>query len=163
MRIGVDFDRVLFDTDSFNHYLKESVEGLREIESSPYNDHGVYSPEIHAELCVIEVGKIYEAIRNLERFVYSDADILDEIDHEIVLITRGQKNFQEKKIEASGVKEKVDQVVIVEEGSKDLANIDFLIDDRKKEIEEAEIPGFEFDRTQHSLQEAFKEAEKHGA
>jgi hypothetical protein len=37
VRIGLDFDRVLFDTDSFNKYLKENVEGLKHVEASPYN------------------------------------------------------------------------------------------------------------------------------
>lgn len=163
MRIGIDFDRVLFKTDEFKEYLNNQVEGLEHVEASPYNEHGVYSPEIHAELLDIDEGEIYNAIKDLERFTYEDISELEGVEHEIILVTRGLSKFQEAKIEASGVKNLVDDIIIIEKGSKEVANIDFLIDDQKKEIEESKLPGFVIDREKHSLKEALEEAERHAA
>jgi len=161
MRIGVDFDRVLFKTDKFNEYLKDDVEGLEHVDASPYNEHGVYDPEIHAELCGIEVEKIYSVMQNLERFLYSDVDELENSEHEIILVSRGSREFQMHKIEGSEADQFVDKIFIVEKGPKNVGEIDFLIDDRKKELEDAEVPGFELDREIHSLKDGLKEAEKH--
>jgi hypothetical protein len=154
---------VIFDTDRFNDHLKEEVEGLEHVESSPYNEHGVYSPKMHTEMCGIDVQRIYNAMEDLKEFVYEDASDIDSTDHELVLVTRGQKDYQKKKIEGAGIEEKFDKIVIIEKGSKDVADIDFLIDDQKGEIEKAELPGFEFDREHHSLSDALKEAERHEA
>ncbi|QGA81018.1 hypothetical protein [Candidatus Nanohalobium constans] len=163
MKIGVDFDRVLFKTDDFNKHLKQEVEGLEHVDSSPTNDHGVYSPEIHAELCGIDVEEIYKVMENLEKFLYDDLDVLQSSEHEILIVSRGETEFQKRKIEGSGADEYADRVVVVEKGSKEVEDIDFLIDDRKKELEDADLPGFEFDREIHSLRDALEEAEKHEA
>lgn len=163
MKIGIDFDRVLFDTERFNNYLKKEVEGLEHVEASPYNENENYSPEIHAELCGIEVEKIYEKIEDLERFLLIDTEELKNTEHKIVVVTRGEIKFQKAKIKASGVPEKVDNIFIVEKGSKDVGGIDFLIDDQKREIEEAGLPGFEFEHKKNSLKEALEEAERHAA
>jgi hypothetical protein len=163
MKIGIDFDRVLFDTDSFNEYLKDAVDGLEHVDTAPYNEHGVYSPEMHAELCGIDVEKIFKAMEDLDRFLYSDISQLGDTDHEVVIVTRGEKKFQERKIEATEAQKFVDNVVIVEKGSKDVAEIEFLVDDQKGEIEKADMPGFEFGREKHSLKDALKEAEDHAA
>lgn len=136
---------------------------MEHVDSAPYNEHGVYSPEMHAEMCDIDVEDIYSAMTDLERFVYEDIGELDDTDHELILVTRGQKEFQEKKVEGAQVEEKFDKVFIVEKGSKDVGEIDFLIDDQRREIEEADLPGFEFDREQHSLSDALKEAKNHAA
>ena len=163
MKIGLDFDRVLFDTDRFNEYLKEEVEGLEHVDSSPYNDHGVYSPKIHAELCGIDVERIYRAMEDLERFLYDDIFDLEEFDHSFVIVTRGESEFQRRKVESSGADKHVEDVIIVEKGSKDVVEIDFLIDDRKKELEQANLPGFEFNREKHTLRQAIEEAGHHEA
>lgn len=163
MKIGVDFDRVLFDTAKFNDYLKEEVKGLKHVETPPYNEHDVYSPEIHAEMCGIEAEEIYDALKNLEKFLYSDIDALKNFDGEVVIVTRGEKKFQKEKIKSSGAGDYVENIIIVEKGSKDVADIDFLIDDQKREIEKARLPGFEFDRGQHRLEEALEEAINHEA
>lgn len=161
MRIGIDFDRVLFDTDSFNDYLKEEVKGLEHVDAPPYDEHENYSPEIHADLCSIELEKIYEKIEGLDGFLLIEPEELEDREHEIVIVTRGEIEFQKAKIEATSVQEKVDDVFVVEKGSKDVGEIDFLIDDQKREIEKAEIPGFEFDHEKNTLMEALEEAERH--
>jgi|APHM01.1.fsa_nt_gi hypothetical protein len=161
MRIGLDFDRVLFKTDKFDEYLKKEVDGLEHVDASPYNEHGVYSPKIHAELCGIDVEKIYSAMRELERFLYEDVEILEDTGHEVVIVTRGEYEFQKRKIEGAGADQLVEDVFIVEKGPKNVGDIDFLIDDRKKELEKAEVPGFELDRQIHSLKDGLEEAEEH--
>lgn len=161
MRIGVDFDRVLFKTNEFNEYLKEEVDGLRHVDASPYNEHGVYDPEIHAELCDIDVKDIYKAMTDLEKFLYDDIGILKDLSHQAVIVSRGDSKFQKHKIKGSGADEFVEDVIVVEKGSKNVGNIDFLIDDRKKELEDAGIPGFELDREIHGLKDGLDEAEKH--
>lgn len=163
MRIGIDFDRVLFKTDKFKEYLNEEVDGLKHVDASPYNEHGVYSPKIHAELCDIEEEDIYNAISGLEDFLYEDVYLLEESDHEIVIVTRGLSKFQKAKIEASGAHKYVDKIIIVEKGSKDVADIEFLIDDVEGEIEKADLPGFVLERGEDSLSDALKEAEDYAA
>lgn len=163
MKIGVDFDRVLFKTEEFNSYLKENVEKLEHVESSPYNEHGVYDPKIHAELCGIDVEEIYSAMNDLERFLYSDIEKLKDVDHEVVIVSRGDSEFQKRKIQGSGADSFVDEVFIVEKGSKNVGDIDFLIDDRKKELEEVGVPGFELDRKIHDLKDGLDEAKRHEA
>jgi hypothetical protein len=161
VKIGLDFDRVLFDTDSFNEYLKGEVKDLKHVDSSPYNEHGVYSPKIHAELCGIDVEDIYEKMTDLEKFLDSDISVLESFDHEFVIVTRGESEFQKRKVEGSGANKYVEDVIVVEKGSKDVVGIDFLIDDRKKELEQANLPGFEFNRQKHDLKQAIEEAERH--
>ncbi|MFB6145654.1 MAG: hypothetical protein ABEJ99_04070 [Candidatus Nanohaloarchaea archaeon] len=151
MRIGIDFDRVLFDTDKFNEYLKQAVEGLEHVDEEPYDQHGCYSPEMHAELCGIPVERIYRAMEDLERFLYDDVSELESIEHEKIIITRGKPGFQEAKMDGSGVLKFVDGFIVIEEGSKDIDGIEFLVDDRKVEIEDAGVPGFVFDREKHTM------------
>lgn len=152
MRIGVDFDRVLFDTDSFNEYLKEET-GLHHVEEDVYDEAGCYSPEKHAEACGIAVEDVYEEMNDLNRFLYSDVDRLRELkpEHELVIVTRGEEKFQRQKVRNSGAQRLFDQLLIVQGATKDVGGIDFLLDDRKKEIKEANVPGMVFDREKHDI------------
>lgn len=154
MRIGLDFDRVLFDTDSFNKYLKENVEGLKHVEASPYNENEVYSPEIHAELCGIPVERIYEAISDTSQFLYPDVKVLSDLDDEVIIVSRGEKEFQKAKIENSGILEYVDEFYVIEKGSKDQVDIDILVDDTLSETERANIPTVLFKREEDDLNDA---------
>jgi hypothetical protein len=154
VRIGLDFDRVLFDTDSFNKYLKENVEGLKHVEASPYNENEVYSPEIHAELCGIPVERIYEAISDTSQFLYPDVKVLSDLDDEVIIVSRGEKEFQKAKIENSGILEYVDEFYVIEKGSKDQVDIDILVDDTLSETERANIPTVLFKREEDDLNDA---------
>jgi FMN phosphatase YigB (HAD superfamily) len=157
MRIGVDFDRVLFRTDDFNEYLNEET-GLHHVDGDVYDEHGCYSPSKHAELCGVEVEEIYDVMEDLNRFLYPDVDELNRLkpEHELVIVTRGEERFQKEKIRATGVQRLFDQVFIVQEGPKDVG-IDFLIDDREEEIERAEVEGFVLDREKADLSDAVQE------
>ena len=152
MKIGIDFDRVLFDTDKFNEYLKEET-GLHHVDSDVYDEHGNYSPEKHAEASEVKVEKIYEVIEEgLEKFLYDDIEALSDIkNHEFVIVTRGEYRFQRAKIKASGAEKYFEDVYTVQEGSKDVDSIKFLVDDREKEIERARIPGMVLDRERHTM------------
>lgn len=151
MRIGLDFDRVLFKTDEFNEYLKEES-GLHHVEADVYDDEGCYSPEKHAEASGVELQKVYEALDDLSEFLYEDVEKLEEIgDHELVIVTRGEERFQRAKIEASGADKFVEKIFVVQSEAKDVGNIDFLVDDREKEINRAGMPGMVLDRKKHSL------------
>ena len=151
MKIGLDFDRVLFDTDSFNEYMKEET-GLHHVEKDVYDDNENYSPEKHAEASGIDIEEVYDAIDNLQRFVYDDVELLKELEeHTLVIVTRGEEKYQKAKIEASGVKDMFEEVYVVQEGSKDVDAVEFLVDDREEEIHRAGIPGLLLERDEHGM------------
>jgi FMN phosphatase YigB (HAD superfamily) len=148
--IGFDFDRVLFQTDRFKEFLDEEIPGF--LDSYP---DGTYSPTRHAENLDIDVSRIYEALEEASNFVYSDVDTVENLEEfEVVIVTRGDPRFQRRKIEHSGVLEHFDGLEIVENGEKESVGIDFLVDDREKEVEDSDIPGMVFDRDRHSLSDA---------
>lgn len=157
MKIGVDFDRVLFDTDRFNQYMKANVDGLEHVDASPYNENEVYSPEIHAELCGIPVERIYEAISDTSQFLYPDVELLEEVDYDIVIVSRGEKEFQKAKIENSGVLKYVDDFYVIEKGAKDQVDIDVLVDDTLSETERVGIPSILFKREDQTLEDVIEE------
>jgi len=151
MKIGIDFDRVLFDTDRFNKYMKEET-GLHHVEEDVYDEKGNYSPEKHAEASGIDVNEVFSAVKDLEGFVYDDVELLEELDsHTLVIVTRGEEKYQKAKIEASGVRDIFEEVYVVQEGSKDVDSVEFLVDDREEEIHRAGIPGIVLDREEHGM------------
>lgn len=152
MRIGLDFDRVLFDTDSFDDYYKDHVKGLHHVEDPAPVEHGVYDPEMHAEICGIPKERIWKVFEHsLSQFLYNDMDLLDEINHELVIVTRGHEKFQRSKVEASGIAEKVEKIIVVQEESKDSVDIDLLADDNLEEIERVNIPTVHVKRPEEGL------------
>jgi FMN phosphatase YigB (HAD superfamily) len=156
MKIGLDFDRVLFDTDSFNEYMKDET-GLHHVETDVYDNKGNYSPERHAEASDIDAENVYDAIKDLERFIYDDVDLLRNLDdHTLVIVTRGEEKYQRAKVEASGVKDIFAEVYVVQEGSKDVDGVEFLVDDREEEIHRAGIPGLVLDRDEHGMEHVVK-------
>lgn len=156
MKIGLDFDRVLFDTDSFNEYMKEKT-GLHHVEKDVYDENGNYSPERHAEASGIDPENVYEAIKSLESFIYDDVELLRKLDdHTLVIVTRGKEKYQRAKVEASGVEDIFEDVYVVEKGSKDVDGVEFLVDDREEEIHRAGIPGLVLDRDEHGMKHVVK-------
>lgn len=157
MRVGLDFDRVVFDTESFDEYFKKNTD-LYHVDEDVYDENGNYSPEKHAEACGVDIEEVYEALRDLEQFLYDDIrEIKDRLrEHELVIVTRGQERFQRMKVEASGAMELFDDVEFVESGPKSQADVDVLIDDLDDEINDIEIPGFLFDREKHSAEDIIK-------
>ena len=157
MRIGLDFDRVLFDTDSFDDFYKKHVEGLYHVEEPAPVKHGVYNPDMHAELCDIPKDRIWKVFEHdLSQFLYDDIGLLDELDHELVIVTRGHEKFQKLKVEASGIAEKVEKVIVVQEQSKDSVDIDLLVDDSEEEIEKIDIPSIKINRPEEGLEKVLE-------
>lgn len=157
VKIGFDFDRVLFKTDEFNEFLKEET-GLYHVEENVYDENGCYSPKKHAEECGITVEEIFDALKDLNRFLYPDVDKLKVLkqDHELVIVTRGKEKFQKEKIKNSGIQRLFDELYIVEDASKGVIDIDFLVDDEEEEIENAEVPGMIFDREKQGLEDVIE-------
>lgn len=158
MKIGLDFDRVLFKTDKFNEYLEEET-GLHHVEADVYDGEGCYSPEKHAEACGVDVKEVYEAIDSISRFLYSDVDELRKLkpEHEIVIVTRGEEKFQKEKVKASGAHRLFDQLFIVQNAPKNVKGLDFLVDDREEEIDRSGLPGIVFDREKQDMSDVIKE------
>lgn len=148
--IGFDFDRVLFRTDEFKEYLESKFPGF--LDSYP---DGVYEPEKHAKNMDAEIAEIYQALEKAGDFLYDDVGLLNSIEgFEIIIVSRGDPKFQRRKIEHSGVLEYIDGAEIVTDEKKDSTGIDFLVDDREKEVEESDIPGMVFDRDEHTMEDA---------
>lgn len=159
MILGIDFDRVLFDTDRFNEDLKEATE-LHHVEAEVYDENGNYSPEKHAEAAGADTENIYEFVeQNARKYIYPDVKELAKLEHEIWIVTRGEKKFQEAKIQAAGIENLAEKIVVVEDGSKDVG-VDFLIDDRMEELENADLPGYVLDRSKETLKDAVEEVEE---
>lgn len=157
MILGIDFDRVLFDTDSFNDAMEEDIGGFHHTQEEPFDQNGNYSPELHAEILGIPTEKIYRgAADKAEEFLYPDVEKLDELSSEVVIISRGESRFQKSKIENSGVIEYVDGFAVIESGNKDLEEIDLLVDDREKELENVSVPTFQFDREKHDIEDVIE-------
>ena len=161
MRIGIDLDRVLFDTDSFDDFYKEKVEGLYHVDEPAPVKHGCYDPEMHASLCGIPKDRIWKVFENdLSQFLYSDVDLLNELNqHKLVLVTRGHEKFQRKKAEASGVSKIFDEIHVVQEESKDSIDIDILADDSNEELENISIPGIKINRPEEGIEKIIKKVE----
>lgn len=159
MKVGIDFDRVLFKTDEFKRYLEEKIEGF--LENYP-DGEGVYDPEEHASKLGIDVDEIFHAMDVAREYVYQDIHELEELaEHELVLVTRGDPVFQKEKVERAGVSELFDRVRIVEKKAKDHVDIDFLVDDSRHELDRVEIPGFHFARAEHSIKDIIEKVRQH--
>lgn len=151
MRIGIDFDRVLFKTDRF----KEEVlfKEIENFEETYEKVDGVYSPEKHAEVLGIPVEEIMRTLEKASEYLYSDIKLLEQSEHDFVIVTRGDPVFQEEKLEHSGVLKFVEDHVVVQEKNKDVKNIDILVDDLKSEIQKANVKGYHFERPEDTIQD----------
>ena len=154
MIIGFDFDRVLFRTDEFKEFLDQEIEGFLE----EYPSEGNYDPEEHSERLDIEVERIYKVLDDADKFLYRDVEKLEQLrdDFKIVIVSRGDPYFQERKIENSGILEHVDGFYIVEDGMKDEVGIDFLVDDWQKELDRVKVPGYLMDREEENMNDLIK-------
>ena len=159
MKIGLDFDRVLFDTDRFDDFYKEKVKGLHHVEDPSPVKNGCYDPEIHAELCEIPTQRIWNVFdHDLSQFIYSDIELLQELGkkHTLFIVSRGHQRFQKSKIEASGVEKYVEEVHIVQEEPKDSVEIDILVEDREEELERVKIPTVRINRPKEGLKKVIE-------
>lgn len=155
MRIGIDFDRVLFRTGDFKQFLDDRIDGF--LDTYP---EGNYDPREHADELGIKMEDLMEVLEHADEFTYDDVPELGKLeDHTLVLVTRGDPVFQKEKVERSGVKQYFDEIVIVTDGAKSVADIDFLVDDWDREIERADCPGMLFDRDTHGIEDILERVE----
>lgn len=162
MKIGIDFDRVLFKTDEFKDHLLQRFDDFEETYQDALED-GVYRPEEHAKLMDVKVDHILYELSKASEFLYNDVKILEETGEELelIIVSRGEPEFQGKKIRESGILDVIPEFKVVEQKPKDqVADIDFLIDDYKKELERVDVPGFLFDRSKHTIQDAIEKVEE---
>ena len=154
MIVGLDFDRVLFRTDEFKEFLDDEIPGFLD----EYPQEGNYDPDVHAENLEVDVKKIFQALEHASDFVYEDIEALEELreDFHLMIVSRGDPYFQERKIVESGVLDHVDGYFIVEDEDKDEVDVDFLVDDREKELERVSVPGLVLDRDAESLEDVIE-------
>lgn len=161
MKIGIDFDRVLFHTEEFKNHLLTRFEDFEETYKQAEKD-GIYSPEKHAELMDTTVEEIFYELQNTSKFLYDDVSKIQRLQDkfEVVIVSRGDPVFQRGKIVDSGVKKYVDGFHIVQNKPKDVVDIDFLVDDLEEEIERTDVPGFLFNREKHSVEDIIKKVRR---
>lgn len=160
MRVGIDFDGVLFDTASFKQYLEREIPGFL----THYNDHReAYELEPTDEALGIEISELLSRVDALQDFVINDLDRLTSLaHHDLILVSRGPHWFQKTKIVNSGVANYMNEVVIVRDESKDMADIDVLIDDNTDELNDVDATGFHFHPT-HTIDHIISFVEHHDA
>jgi len=156
IKIGFDFDRVLFNTEAFKRHLNKKFSGFSDSYSSARNDEG-YDFRKHAKILDVEPQTVLSELKSAEKYSYEDVKLLEELDHKKVIITRGDQEFQRKKLEFSGILDHFSGFHIVQERSKDIEGIDMLVDDSQKELDRADIPGFLFERDKHSIEDIIEE------
>lgn len=149
MRVGIDFDRVLFDTNSFKDFLNEQIPGFLET----YPETEIYDPERHASILDVDEERIYDTMHSLHQFVIDDADKLSDVEADIIIVSRGRQSFQLQKIINSEIITVIDEYVVIQDGSKERRGIEALIDDRQDEIARVDIPTFLFDYSVHSVED----------
>lgn len=161
MKIGIDFDRVLFKTEDFKQHLFNEFEEFEETYEKAVKN-GFYEPQKHAELMNTTVGKIFQELQNTSKFLYEDVGKIQKLrdSFEVVIVSRGDPVFQRGKIVDSGVRKYIDDYFIVQEKPKDTVEIDFLVDDREKELERVDVPGFLFDREKHSVDDIIRKVKQ---
>ena len=164
MKIGVDFDRVLFKTEEFKKSLFTEIDRFSETYSDAENSKGVWKPEKHAEILSISPSRIHGALSKASEFLYKDSSMLGDLTgHEVVIVSRGDPNFQAEKIERSGVLDYVDNYCTVRKRPKDSADIDFLVDDSRSELERVDLKEdrkFLFSREKHSVEGILERIQK---
>lgn len=163
MKIGVDFDRVLFKTDEFKELLKTNLDGFEETYEEAHDSKGNYDWNKHVSLMDINREDYLDVFDRCSEFVYEDVKKLEKLKKEgfeLFIVSRGEEKFQKFKIEKSSVSSIFDDVFIIEEGQKDQVDIDFLVDDLEKEIKDVNVPGMIFDREKHSIDDLVQRVRK---
>ena len=150
MNIYIDFDRTLFDTDKFlidlyniivnskidlyefkKTKLKEKKKGF-----NPYNV--LEKMQVNSDI----YQKIDELISNCDNYLYSDSEEflkkLKEKNYNIILLTKGNSDFQIRKVKSTRVYSYFDDVIVTLKKKGNL-NLDYqnsiFIDDNPSEIE----------------------------
>lgn len=165
MLIGFDFDGVLFDTNSFIEKLDSEIENFAET----YNEarsNGKYDFEKHVEILGVSRKEITDLISKADQFIFDDVQELKKIKdkHRIIIVTRGDSEFQRKKIENSGIQDIIDEYIIIDRDiagfPKDKVGIELLIDDKEEEVKATEKDSILFNREENDLKQIVRTIEQ---
>ena len=146
LRIGIDFDRTLFDTDGFKNELETRFPEF----STLYDDaveSGIYKPRKHAEIMDVKPAELFKEMKNCKKFVYRNLEELERINnagHQLHLVTRGDAEIQRLKIKGAGVQRYFDSIEVISKSIDELAKdsvieLDLLVDDRDEELDAVKI------------------------
>lgn len=154
MLVIFDFDDILFDRDSFMKALAESLDFSYEQFIKSYNENfkekGInYSLKKHLKILgKVDAGiKTDNLFRDLSNFLHKEAiESLKKFkskNHDLILLTFGDKDYQSRKIKASGVSKHFDRVLTTRDKIKTLNEIlpqdKYAIFINDKECENKEI------------------------
>ncbi len=152
MKIYLDFDRTLFNTNAFLDEIYKIVNKY-DISKNIFDKSKLKLKDkgFNIKLILQEVEKefsfnhqIYEEMDNLIEnsciFLYNDVlTFLKKLkvkNYEVILLTKGNEEFQKKKIKASKISNYFDDIIITLKNKGDL-DIDYqaiFVDDREKEL-----------------------------
>ncbi len=154
MKLGLDFDGVLFDAGLLKKKLEEKYGDFRKTYHANKSE-GVYNFREHCEDMGVEIGEFLDTVEDYaSECLYEDVEVLDEIDCDKIIVTRGRRDFQEAKIKGSGILDYVDNYKIVEEyTSKDFDEVDILVDDTLEELYDFKGKKIFFDRSENKLKD----------
>lgn len=157
MKIGIDFDGVLFNTEKFKKKLFEEVPNFDETYEDAKGSSGFYSSSLHAEILDIPLNRILDSVGFASECLYSDLHLLKEIDEELWIVSRGDSEFQAEKIRQSGAVKFVEGFTVVQKRPKDAeTGIDALVDDTKDELKRTDLQQsrlFHMKRPENSMQD----------
>jgi FMN phosphatase YigB (HAD superfamily) len=150
MRVGVDFDHTLFDTDGFyqetEQRLDTDIDHVKETVQNIVSETGKYSLTAHADRLGIPADALEAAYRTAPQHLYSQDWLREQgSEYDIVIVTRdSHTGWQDIKTRYAGLQDHdhVSDVRIVSgEDTKYFDDLDVLIDDSPPEIQAVEEQG----------------------
>ena len=153
MAVGFDFDRVLFEPKKLKKKLQEEFPEFEKTYGE-FRDR-VYHFREHCESMGVDPDRFLDRVEELSKgCLYPDVEKVQELDREVVIVTRGEPMLQQAKIEGSGAMEYFDSYIIVEDMSKDIWEIEALVDDLEEELVDFSGVKVLFDRESMDLSDA---------
>lgn len=143
MKIGLDFDKTVFDTESFVQQMPTDPDVFKKAFEKAYLS-GEYTLEKHVDFLEEQgvstdkdrLRQLYEKSPTYLRY----RDYLQELsaNHDLYLVTRADtKGWQQRKIAASDAEQYFKDIFIVYDDSlKDVPELDVLVDDSREELED---------------------------
>lgn len=151
MTYYIDFDNTIFDTVSFYNDLKKVMYsyGINNDIIDKYQEVSCYSPlkliddliskNVIDKSILIDIGKIFD---NAKDYLYQDALLfLEKVkpNNKLVLLTYGNKTYQERKINSSKIQDYFNEIIITDK-SKSSLELDYqngiFIDDNTDVLQE---------------------------
>ena len=145
MNYYIDFDNTIFDTVSFHNDLIKILLDNRIEEKyikDYYEKNGINPLNLVNHLCnEVITEKVDELFKNAKKYLYKDAIefLKTKSFNNYILYTYGDLDYQNKKIDNSGIKEYFDEIIITDSEKTNL-KLDYknsvFIEDNTKVIKE---------------------------